>query len=143
MKKTLTIQNDINELNKLPLFVEELCKELNLPPEMIFHLNLVLEEAVTNIIFYAFPKQTESEITRQEEQEITILAELLNHSLHLTITDCGIPFDPTKVAEADITLSTEERPIGGLGIFLIKQLMDEVKYQRIDGRNVFTMKKEL
>lgn len=135
MKKTLTIQNDINELNKLPLFVEELCKEQNLPPEMTFHLNLVLEEAVTNIIFYAFPKQTES--------EITILAELLNHSLLLTITDCGIPFDPTKVAEADITLSTEERPIGGLGIFLIKQLMDEVKYQRIDGRNVFTMKKEL
>lgn len=135
MKKTLTIKNEINELTKLALFVEKLGEEMQLSPDLVFNLNLVLEESVTNIIFYAY--------TKQAEHEIAIQAERFDHSLVFTITDSGKPFDPTKVAEADITLSTEERPIGGLGIFLIKQIMSEVEYQRIDGRNVFTLKKEL
>lgn len=135
MKKTLIIQNEINELNKLALFIEELGEELQLAPDLIFNLNLVLEEAVSNIILYAYPKQMGN--------EITIQADYKDHSLVFTLTDTGKPFDPTQAAEADITLSAEERPIGGLGIFLIKQIMNEVEYQRIEGRNVFTLKKEL
>ena len=59
------------------------------------------------------------------------------------LTDSGTEFDPTKVPDADITLSAEEREIGGLGIFLIRQIMNTVEYQRIDEKNVLTMRKQL
>ena len=60
----------------------------------------------------------------------------------VTLIDHGIAFDPTLRKDPDITLSAEDRPIGGLGIFLIKKIMDEVSYQRVDERNVFIMKKK-
>jgi serine/threonine-protein kinase RsbW len=63
--------------------------------------------------------------------------------LVFTITDSGVAFDPTQVKEADTTLSAGERPIGGLGIFLIKKIMNEVEYQRVDGNNVLNLKKIL
>lgn len=135
MRKTLIIKNEINELSKLALFIEELGEELQLAPDLVFNLNLVLEEAVSNIILYAYPQKMDN--------EITIQADFNNDSLIFTLTDTGVPFDPTQVADADITLSAEERNIGGLGIFLIKQIMNEVEYQRIEGRNVFTLKKNL
>lgn len=135
MRKTLFIQNEISELNKLVQFVEELGEELQLTPDLVFNLNLVLEEAVSNIILYAYPQQT--------GKDITVQADWNGHSLIFTLTDMGKAFDPTQVVEADITLSAEERPIGGLGIFLIKQIMNKVEYQRIEGRNVFTLKKDI
>lgn len=135
MRKTLIIQNEINELNKLAQFIEELGEEIKLTPDLIFNLNLVLEEAVSNIIFYAYPKQM--------GKDIIVQADWNGRSLLFTLTDTGKPFDPTQVAETDITLSAEERPIGGLGIFLIKQIMNEIEYQRIEGRNVFTLKKDI
>ena len=63
--------------------------------------------------------------------------------LIFTISDSGIPFDPTAAPEADTTLSAEERQIGGLGIHLVRQLMDEVRYERIDDKNILTLVKTL
>ena len=102
---------------------------------MIFNLNLVLEEAVVNIINYAYPKE--------EHEKIYLSAKLHNDSIILVLTDTGKEFDPTMVPDTDITLSADERPIGGLGIFLIRQIMNEVKYERIDGKNVLTLEKKL
>lgn len=133
MRKVLKIYNEITELSKVATLVKEVGEELQLTSELVFNLNLVLEEAVSNIIYYAYPGQL--------EQEIVVQAELMDKSLVFTLTDSGKPFDPTQVEEADITLSGEERQIGGLGIFLIKQIMNEVEYQRVDGKNVFTLKK--
>lgn len=135
MKKQLIIKNEIAEITKLTAFVEEIGEELSLPAALVMNLNLVLEEAVSNIILYAYPKKF--------EQNISIEAVKQKDSLIFVITDTGVAFDPTKVDEANITLSAEERPIGGLGIFLIKKIMNEVEYQRIDGVNVFTLKKTL
>lgn len=135
MQKEITIQNEIGELSKIVLFLEELGEELQLPQDMVFNLNLVLEEAISNIILYAYPKEI--------GKDITVLAEYNGKSLLFTITDTGKPFDPTQAEEADITLSAEERPIGGLGIYLIKQIMNEVEYHRIEGKNIFTLKKDL
>ena len=64
-------------------------------------------------------------------------------SIVFVLTDTGKEFDPTMVPDADITLSAEDRPIGGLGIFLIRQIMNEVRYERIEDRNVLTMEKKL
>ena len=64
-------------------------------------------------------------------------------SIVLVLTDTGKEFDPTAAPEADVTLSAEDRQIGGLGIFLIRQIMNEVKYERIEGKNVLTLEKKL
>lgn len=135
MNKTLIIQNEISELNRVAAFIEEIGEELHLSPALVMNLNLVLEEAVSNIILYAYPKKM--------GQEITINIHKHDQMLVFTLTDEGVEFDPTKAGEVDVTLSSEERPIGGLGIFLIKKIMNEVEYQRIDGTNVFTLKKEI
>ena len=135
MEKSIILTNDISEINKLSEFVEEIGNELSLAPDVVFNLNLVLEEAVVNIINYAYPKE--------EHQSIYLSATLHEGSIILVLTDTGVEFDPTMAPEADITLSAEERPIGGLGIFLIRQIMNEVRYDRIDGKNILTMEKKL
>ena len=129
------IKNDISEINKLAFFIEELGEEFGLTPNMVFNLNLVLEEAVSNVILYAYPKET--------QQEIVLTANKSDKNLIFVLSDTGKAFDPTQVPDADVTLSAEERQIGGLGIFLFRQIMDEVKYQRIDGKNTLTLIKQL
>ena len=135
MEKKLVIKNDISEISKLATFIGELSEELNFTPELNFNLNLVLEEAVSNVILYAYSKEV--------QKEITLLANISDNNLIFVLTDSGKEFDPTKVPDADVTLSAEEREIGGLGIFLIRQIMDTVEYQRIDGKNVLTLGKQL
>lgn len=135
MEKSIILANDISEIARLNEFIEEIGNDFSLSPEVIFNLNLVLEEAVVNIINYAYPKE--------EHEKIYLSAKLHNDSIILVLTDTGKEFDPTMVPDTDITLSADERPIGGLGIFLIRQIMNEVKYERIDGKNVLTLEKKL
>ena len=135
MEKKLVIKNDISEISKLATFIGELSEELDFTPELNFNLNLVLEEAISNVILYAYGKE--------EQKEISLVAYSSDNNLVFVLTDSGMEFDPTKVPDADVTLSAEEREIGGLGIYLIRQIMNTVEYQRIDGKNVLTMRKEL
>ena len=135
MEKKLVIKNDISEISKLATFIGELSEELDFTPELNFNLNLVLEEAISNVILYAYGKE--------EQKEISLVAYLSDNNLVFVLTDSGMEFDPTKVPDADVTLSAEEREIGGLGIYLIRQIMNTVEYQRIDGKNVLTMRKEM
>ena len=129
MKKEIVINNQIEELERLAIFVEEVADELGLDPETTMNLNLALEEVVSNVILYAYP--------REMGEKITIMAQKENNSLVFTITDKGKEFDPTKVEDADVTLSAEDREIGGLGIYI------EVTYQRLDGKNILTLKKTI
>jgi anti-sigma regulatory factor (Ser/Thr protein kinase) len=135
MEKSIILANDISEISRLAAFIEEVGEAFALTPDVVFNLNLVIEEAVVNVINYAYPKE--------EHQSIYLSAALHDDSIVFVLTDTGKEFDPTQVPEADITLSAEERPIGGLGIFLIRQIMNEVKYQRIEGKNVLTLEKKL
>ena len=135
MEKYIILANEISEISKLNQFVEEIGEEFSLSPAIVFNLTLVLEEAVVNVINYAYPKE--------EHESIYLSARLHEGSIVLVLTDTGVEFDPTLAPEADITLSAEERPIGGLGIFLIRQIMNEVKYERIDGKNILTLEKKL
>lgn len=135
INKELILQNEISEISRLASFIESIGEELELPPGLTFNLNLALEEAISNIIFYAYPNQT--------GKEISVQATTVADSLVFTLTDSGQAFDPTQVKDADITLSAAERPIGGLGVFLIKQIMDELEYKRIDGKNIFILRKTL
>ena len=135
MEKSIILTNDISEISKLNEFVEEIGNEFSLTPDVVFNVNLVLEEAIVNVINYAYPKE--------KHESIYLSAQLHEGSIVFVLTDTGMQFDPTKAPEADITLSLEDRPIGGLGIFLIRQIMNEVSYERIEGKNVLTLSKKL
>ena len=82
-------------------------------------------------MMYAYPKGTEG--------TVTIDALLKDKSLEFTVSDSGVAFDPTAAPDVDIQKDLKDRPIGGLGIYLVKKIMDEVRYQRKDGRNYLTM----
>ena len=136
MEQSIILANDISEISRLNEFIEDLGNEFSLSPDIVFNLNLVLEEAVVNIITYAYPKE--------EHESIYLSARMQeDRSIVFVLTDTGKEFDPTAVPEADVTLSAADRQIGGLGIFLIRQIMNEVKYERIDGKNVLILEKKL
>ncbi len=135
MKRVLNIKNDIAEITTLATFIEELGEELELPMATTMSLNLALEEIVSNIILYAYPQKM--------SEDIEVATIWQDGQLVFTISDNGVEFDPTKVLEADVSLPAEEREIGGLGIFLVNKIMDEVNYTRIDNKNILTISKEL
>lgn len=137
---SLTMTNSIEEVGRLPQFLDSLFEATGCDQSVAFNLNLALEEAVVNVINYAYPKDGRVysftlDVVAVREGEGTVLT--------FTLTDNGAPFDPTKAADADTSLSAEDRPIGGLGIFLVRQLMDSVDYQFVDGSNVLTMTKRV
>ena len=125
----------MGELRRLSRFVESLCREGGAGKNTAMNIGLAMEEAVANIIFYAYPKNTEG--------EIIISACLDNGVLSFRITDTGIPFDPTDKKEADIDLPAEQRRIGGLGIHIVRKIMDTVSYMRTDGKNILTLGKRI
>ena len=98
-------------------------------------LNLALEEAVTNVILYAYPEGSDG--------LVDVEAIMSKDKLKFIISDSGKEFDPTAAPEADITLGVEDRPIGGLGIYLVRNIMDSVSYERTDGKNILSMTKKL
>lgn len=137
MEKQLTLQNKIEQISLLVDFVNQICEELHLDETLNFNLNLVLEEAVTNVIMYAYPQDEAHTLTLKAWTEE-------GGKLAIELCDQGKPFNPIEEApEVDTTLSAEERQIGGLGIFLIKQMMDEVNYEYKDHSNVLTLKKNI
>lgn len=129
-KHRIVMRNDIQQIPTLAEWVEG----LNIPEALNMTINLALEEAVTNVMLYAYPNANGS---------VIIDAEKTDGKIVFTISDTGIPFDPTKQKEADITLSAEERSIGGLGIHLVRQIMDSISYERKDNKNILTLEKKL
>ena len=135
LQRSLTLPNDINTIPQLNEFIDTVCEELEIDMALAMSLNLAMEEAVVNVMDYAYPEGTEGEV------DIEAIAD--EAQLHFTISDSGKPFDPTAKEEVDTTLSAEERPIGGLGIHLIRQLMDNISYERKDGKNILRLSKNI
>ena len=134
-ERHLVLHNDVQQISQLAGFVDAIAEEKNLDPSLAMSLNLALEEAVTNVVLYAYPKGTDG--------TVDIAARLTDGSLEFIISDSGIPFDPTAAPKADTTLSVQERPIGGLGIYLVREIMDEVRYERVDGKNRLSIIKRI
>lgn len=131
MRKTLNLHNDVNEVPMLGEWMEVTGEQLGLPMAAVFQLNLALEEAFVNVVDYAYPGKN--------GMPVQLNMDGTGETLTFTLIDEGEPFDPTALDEPDTSLSAEERPIGGLGVFLVKQIMDEVRYERIGNRNILTM----
>lgn len=133
--KFLQVNNQTDELTRVEVFLEELGEEWGLAMPLIFSLNLVLEEALTNIISYGYDDE--------DTHTINIYFRKTGDELSISIIDDGHEYDPTLRSDPDITLSAEERPIGGLGIFLIKKVMDKVEYQRKEKQNYLILTKNI
>lgn len=133
MRKEIRIKNKITELEKISQFVEEICEELGLSMEMQMNLNLVMEEMVTNVIFYAYPQD--------EEADIELLAMSDGKEVTFVLSDQGKEFDPTAKEDNDLSVNPAERDLGGMGIFIVKNIMNKVTYQRLEGKNLLTMTK--
>lgn len=133
--RRLVLPNDIETIPQLNEFIDSVAEEVGLEMSLTMSLNLALEEAVVNVMEYAYPEGQKGNV------EIEVTAD--QQWMTFVIMDTGIAFDPTTKEDADTTLSAEERPIGGLGIFLVRQLMDVIDYKRQDNKNVLTLRKKL
>ena len=134
-KPAIIMRNDIQQIPTLAEWVDE----LGIPMELNMPINLALEEAVSNVMLYAYPGRNDGKVF----VEFAKAKDEQGEKLIFTISDSGIPFDPTAKPEADITLSAEDRAIGGLGIHLVRKLMDEIRYERQDEKNILTLVKIL
>jgi sigma-B regulation protein RsbU (phosphoserine phosphatase) len=132
-REQLAIVNDESEVSRLGVFVKGFLGSLEMDKKTAAGVRLALEEAVVNVINYAYPVG--------EKGDILINADTDGHEVRFTITDSGYPFDPTSVLEPDTTLDAQNRPIGGLGILLSRKLMDSISYVRKDGKNVLSLTK--
>ena len=135
ISNSIILHNDVQEVPVMTDFVEKTAEQANLDPSVTMSLTLAIEEAVANIMKYAYPEG--------EVGPIEINATINDGSLSFTIKDSGTPFDPTQVKKADITLSAEEREIGGLGIHLIRNIMDTVEYHHTTNQNILTLTKNI
>ena len=135
MKRELKFKNEDQELNRVAEFMESVCDELQLDMHQAMKLQLAMEEMVTNVIFYAYPKGTNA--------DITLTAESDGQELTFVLSDTGKPFDPTAKEDADIESNPMDREQGGMGILIVKNIMNEVSYQRLGDMNQLTMKKKL
>jgi serine/threonine-protein kinase RsbW len=135
LAKYFSIENQISEIPVLAEKIEELAEQWNLPEQLTMNINLVVEEALSNIIFYAF--------CDSKTHKIRISFSLRYDLFTIMITDDGMAFDPTLRQQPDVSLPAVERPIGGLGIFLISKIMDTVHYTRKNNRNTLILKKKI
>ena len=133
MRKELRIKNQISELEKVAQFIEEIGEELGLSMELQMNLNLVMEEMVTNVIFYAYPEG--------DVEDIELLAKSDGKELTFVLSDQGKEFDPTAKEDTDLDVNPADRELGGMGIFIVKNIMNKVTYQRLEGKNLLTMTK--
>lgn len=130
----VTLRNDLSELERLATLVDGWVDERKLNPDIAFHLNLVLDELLTNTISYGYPDGG--------LHHIVVALALRDDNVIVTLIDDGAPFDPfTNAPEPDLDSALDDRPIGGLGVHFTRIFMDKVTYRRVEDRNVVELRK--
>ena len=135
LEESILLQNDVRQIKALNAFTMQVMERLGIDAKIAKQIKLAVEEAVVNVIDYAYPSEMTGNIDVQATSD--------GQCLKFVITDNGVAFDPTKEVKADTTLSAEDRPIGGLGILLVRELMNSINYERTNGRNVLTLTKKI
>ena len=132
----LTLEAKTENLDKVLSFVDEHLEEQECPMKTQMQIDIAVEERCVNIAHYAYSP---------EVGPVTIRVEVQKEPLAVTVTfiDHGVPYDPLAKEDPDITLSAEERQIGGLGIFMVKKSMDDIAYEYKDGQNILYIKKKI
>ena len=129
---TVVLSSQRSEIARLAHLVDEFGTAHGLPTNVLFKVNLALDEVVTNVMRHAYSGAL--------EREIHVTLTLSGGSLIVRVEDEGRPFDPLQSPPPDIDASIEHRPVGGLGIHLVRSVMDTVEYRRENDRNVLLMR---
>lgn len=134
--RELTVDAVVESLDAVTDFVDEGLEELDCPMKVMMQINVAVDELFSNIARYAYSDGA---------GKATVQIDALQDSREAVITfiDQGIPYDPLKKEDPDVTLSANEREVGGLGIFLVKKIMDDMKYEYKDGQNILKIFKKL
>jgi sigma-B regulation protein RsbU (phosphoserine phosphatase) len=131
----MVVANDRRELARIGERVERFASECGLSVDHAASLNLVLDELVSNIIKYGYDDQL--------PHEIHVTVEIQGDLMTVSVEDDGKPFNPVEAPLPDLDRPIEERPIGGLGVLLIRSIADALEYRRERGRNIVTLKKRV
>ena len=132
--KKMIIAAQVEKLNNVIDFVNEVLEENNCSMKAQMQIEVALEELFVNIAHYAYP-----EGNGEAEVDVSVT----DGYVEITLIDSGIPYNPLAKPDPDVTLSANERAIGGLGIFMSKKLMDYISYDYVDGKNKLTIKKKI
>lgn len=132
--KELTIAATVENIELVTDFVNQQLEELACPMKAQMQINIAIDELFSNIAHYSY---------NPEIGQATVRIEVMENPLAVSITfiDNGVPYDPLSKGDPDLTLSAEERQIGGLGIYMVKKSMDEITYEYKDGQNILSIKK--
>ena len=130
----ISLANDLRELATAAEEIDAFCARHGVPPATAYAVNLSVDELLTNTISYGYEDS--------EEHRIDLLLRLNGDVLEVEIFDDSIPFEPTSAEIPDTDAPIEDRQIGGLGIFLTRQMMDSFDYKRDGGRNIVTLTKQ-
>jgi len=131
----LRLPNDLGAMTRLPEAVERFAAANRLSDAVANAISVAVDEAVSNAINHGFPAGGRG--------EIAVRLSWRPGGVMVEVEDDGVPFDPLRAPPPDLTLALEDRPIGGLGVHLIRNLMDEVSYARVAGRNLLKMAKNV
>lgn len=134
--KELTIDATIENIAAVTAFVDEQLEQLNCPMKTQIQVDVAIDELFGNIANYAYNPQTGAATVRVEVTENPL-------AVVITFIDNGVPYDPLAKPDPDVTLSAEEREIGGLGIYMVKKSMDDISYEYRDGKNILRIKKNI
>jgi len=134
--KELTIAATLENIPAVTAFIDEQLEAIDCPMKAQMQIDVAIDELFGNIAHYAYGENTGDATVRFDFDEAS-------RTVMVAFMDRGVPFDPLKKADPDITLSAEEREVGGLGIFMVKKTMDDLNYRFEDGMNVLTLYKHI
>ena len=130
---TVRIEKDLSEMAKVDEKLDEFAEQFGVPPAIAATFHIIFDDLLNNVISYGY--------NDEQRHFIDISLELTANSLIVSIADDGVPFNPLAETAPDTTLSIEDRPIGGMGIHLVINMVDDISYQRTADKNVLTLTK--
>ena len=134
--KEVTVAATLDNIPVVTAFVDEQLEALDCPMKAQMQIDVAIDELFGNIAHYAYPGSEGNATVRFDFDEMT-------RTVSITFIDNGIPFDPLQMADPDVTVSAEEREVGGLGIFMVKKTMDSINYQYENECNILMIQKQL
>ncbi len=134
MVQTIQISARIEEMNKVTEFVSDILEKYDCSPKSQIQLEVAIDEILSNIVHYAYGEQTGI---------VTVECDIQEGKAQLCFIDSGVPYNPLVKEDPDVSLSVNERAIGGLGIFMVKKSMDDMQYEYKDNCNRLTIVKTI
>ena len=134
--KELTVRATVGNIPQVTAFIDELLEDAGCSVKAKIQIDVAIDELFGNIAHYAYHPETGPATVRVEVEQEPL-------AVIITFIDNGVPYDPLATEEPDVTLSAEEREIGGLGVFLVKKTMDDVSYEYKDGQNILRIRKNM